>query len=165
MLAFSILQPTPFDSLALHRRYSCEQEKVVSATYDRRRDTLGRTLLRSCMCRACVPGQSIHAPNHADISFQTPPPPPPFAGSFTETLAGWAEAVVTGRARLGGIPVGIVATEGRLREKKCPADPADVSSHERIVQQVGWDGVGWSVWRVRSLFLCSDFSLSLHEGC
>ncbi|CAM9702436.1 unnamed protein product [Laminaria digitata] len=58
-------------------------------------------------------------------------------GSFTETLSGWAEAVVTGRARLGGIPVGIVATEGRLREKKCPADPADVSSHERIVQQAG----------------------------
>lgn len=53
-----------------------------------------------------------------------------------ETLSGWAEAVVTGRARLGGIPVGIVATEGRLREKKCPADPADMSSHERIVQQV-----------------------------
>lgn len=58
-------------------------------------------------------------------------------GSFTETLAGWAEAVVTGRARLGGIPVGIVATESRLREKKCPADPADMSSHERIVQQAG----------------------------
>lgn len=46
---------------------------------------------------------------------------------------------MTGRARLGGIPVGIVATEGRLREKKCPADPADVSSHERIVQQVRAD--------------------------
>lgn len=58
------------------------------------------------------------------------------SGSFTETLAEWAEAVVTGRARLGGIPVGVVATESRLREKKCPADPADMSSHERIVQQV-----------------------------
>lgn len=64
------------------------------------------------------------------------PPAPSLLGSFTETLAGWAEAVVTGRARLGGIPVGIVATEGRMREKNCPADPADVSSHERIVQQV-----------------------------
>lgn len=59
-----------------------------------------------------------------------------WSGSFTETLSGWAEAVVTGRARLGGIPVGVIATEGRLREKNCPADPADVSSHERIVQQV-----------------------------
>ncbi|CAN0311511.1 unnamed protein product [Ectocarpus sp. 13 AM-2016] len=58
-------------------------------------------------------------------------------GSFTETLSGWAEAVVTGRARLGGIPVGVIATEGRLREKNCPADPADVTSHERIVQQAG----------------------------
>lgn len=83
------------------------------------------------------------------------PNDPPFAGSFTETLAGWAEAVVTGRARLGGIPVGIVATEGRLREKNCPADPADVSSHERIVQQVcvcacvwlcvGFVALGWDL--------------------
>lgn len=71
------------------------------------------------------------------IVWVTSETPHPLAGSFTETLAGWAEAVVTGRARLGGIPVGIVATEGRLREKNCPADPADVSSHERIVQQVG----------------------------
>lgn len=33
--------------------------------------------------------------------------------------------------------MGVIATEGRLREKNCPADPADISSHERIVQQVG----------------------------
>lgn len=84
-------------------------------------------------------------------------------GSFTETLAGWAETVVTGRARLGGIPVGIVATEGRLREKKSPADPADLTSHERFVQQVGcnrrgiqlrviYDHVDSHVFRLFSLF-------------
>ncbi|MBA0677180.1 hypothetical protein Goari_018599, partial [Gossypium aridum] len=31
--------------------------------------------------------------------------------SFVETLEGWARTVVTGRAKLGGIPVGIVAVE------------------------------------------------------
>jgi acetyl-CoA carboxylase / biotin carboxylase 1 len=57
--------------------------------------------------------------------------------SFCETLAGWAETVVCGRARLGGIPLGVVITESRTREKKCPADPADLSSQEKIVQQAG----------------------------
>jgi hypothetical protein len=31
--------------------------------------------------------------------------------SFRETLAGWAKSVVVGRARLGGIPVGVIATQ------------------------------------------------------
>ncbi len=60
--------------------------------------------------------------------------------SFTETLAGWGKTVVTGRARLGGIPVGIVAAETRPVEKRTPADPADVSSRETLQQQAG------SVW-------------------
>ncbi len=60
--------------------------------------------------------------------------------SFTETLAGWGKTVVTGRARLGGIPVGIVAAETRPVEKRIPADPADVSSREMLQQQAG------SVW-------------------
>jgi acetyl-CoA carboxylase / biotin carboxylase 1 len=57
--------------------------------------------------------------------------------SFCETLAGWAETVVCGRARLGGIPLGVIITESRTREKKCPADPADLTSQEKIVQQAG----------------------------
>ena len=32
-------------------------------------------------------------------------------GSWTETLGGWGNTVVVGRARLGGIPVGIVSVE------------------------------------------------------
>ncbi len=60
--------------------------------------------------------------------------------SFTETLAGWGKTVVTGRARLGGLPVGIVAAETRPVEKRTPADPADVSSREMLQQQAG------SVW-------------------
>ena len=34
-------------------------------------------------------------------------------GSFQEYLAGWGKSVVTGRARLGGIPVGVIAVETR----------------------------------------------------
>ncbi len=60
--------------------------------------------------------------------------------SFTETLAGWGKTVVTGRARLGGLPVGIIAAETRPVQKRTPADPADVSSHEMLQQQAG------SVW-------------------
>ncbi len=40
-------------------------------------------------------------------------------GSFTELLSGWAMTVVTGRARLGGQPVGILAVETRAVEGPC----------------------------------------------
>eukprot|EP01117_Protostelium_nocturnum_P006363 TRINITY_DN2299_c0_g1_i1.p1 TRINITY_DN2299_c0_g1~~TRINITY_DN2299_c0_g1_i1.p1 ORF type:complete len:2212 (+),score=828.58 TRINITY_DN2299_c0_g1_i1:166-6801(+) len=58
-------------------------------------------------------------------------------GSFTETLAGWAKTVVTGRARLGGIPIGVIAVETRTVELIKPADPASLDSHEDIIQQAG----------------------------
>ena len=51
--------------------------------------------------------------------------------SFIETLAGWAKTVVVGRARLGGIPCGVIITETRTAEATTPADPADSSSQER----------------------------------
>ncbi|KAI9623844.1 hypothetical protein H4Q26_017120 [Puccinia striiformis f. sp. tritici PST-130] len=38
-------------------------------------------------------------------------------GSFQETLSGWAQTVVVGRARLGGIPMGCIAVETRTIEK------------------------------------------------
>lgn len=58
-------------------------------------------------------------------------------GSFTETLAGWAKTVVVGRARLGGIPMGVVITENRTAEAVKPADPADVTASEAVVQEAG----------------------------
>lgn len=57
-------------------------------------------------------------------------------GSFTETLAGWGKSVVTGRARLGGIPMGVIAVETRLMEQRVPADPADPESREAVLPQV-----------------------------
>lgn len=58
-------------------------------------------------------------------------------GSFTEYLGGWAKTVVVGRGRLGGIPIGVIVTENRTAEATKPADPADISSREKMVQQAG----------------------------
>lgn len=58
-------------------------------------------------------------------------------GSFVETLEGWAKTVVTGRAKLGGIPVGIVAVETQTMTQVIPADPGQLDSHERVVPQAG----------------------------
>jgi len=57
--------------------------------------------------------------------------------SWKEYLAGWGKSVVIGRARLGGIPMGVVAVETRLVEQVVPADPADVNSREAILPQAG----------------------------
>jgi acetyl-CoA carboxylase/biotin carboxylase 1 len=53
-------------------------------------------------------------------------------GSFEEALAGWAKTVVVGRARLGGIPIGVIATECRTVEQITPADPATPTSEEKV---------------------------------
>lgn len=58
-------------------------------------------------------------------------------GSFTETLSGWANTVVVGRARLGGIPVGVIAVETRPVEVIIPADPANMASEAQTVAQAG----------------------------
>uniref|UniRef100_A0A8C4MJV4 Acetyl-CoA carboxylase 1 n=1 Tax=Equus asinus asinus TaxID=83772 RepID=A0A8C4MJV4_EQUAS len=58
-------------------------------------------------------------------------------GSFREIMAPWAQTVVTGRARLGGIPVGVIAVETRMVEVVVPADPANLDSEAKIIQQAG----------------------------
>lgn len=57
--------------------------------------------------------------------------------SWHETLGGWGKTVVCGRARLGGIPLGVIAVETRTVEKVIPADPAVATSHETVIQQAG----------------------------
>lgn len=59
------------------------------------------------------------------------------SGSFTEVMAGWAKTVVVGRARLGGIPMGVIVTENRTVECSAPADPGDLTSSERKISQAG----------------------------
>ncbi|XP_072302602.1 acetyl-CoA carboxylase 1 isoform X3 [Eucyclogobius newberryi] len=58
-------------------------------------------------------------------------------GSFMEIMQPWAQSVVVGRARLGGIPTGVVAVETRSVELSIPADPANLDSEAKIIQQAG----------------------------
>ncbi len=53
-------------------------------------------------------------------------------GTFEEILKPWGQTVVTGRARLGGIPVGVIAVETRTVELNLPADPANLDSEARV---------------------------------
>lgn len=66
--------------------------------------------------------------------------------SFVETLGGWARTVVVGRARLGGIPMGVIAVETRSIENVTPADPANPDSIEQVSQEAG------GVWYPNSAF-------------
>lgn len=58
-------------------------------------------------------------------------------GSWKEYLSGWGKSVVMGRARLGGIPMGVIGVETRMVEQIVPADPADPLSREAILPQAG----------------------------
>ncbi|XP_076323761.1 acetyl-CoA carboxylase-like [Tachypleus tridentatus] len=58
-------------------------------------------------------------------------------GSFNEIMKPWAQTVVCGRARLGGIPVGVIAVETRTVEVAIPADPANLDSEAKLVSQAG----------------------------
>lgn len=58
--------------------------------------------------------------------------------SWTEYLADWAKTVVIGRARLGGIPVGIIAAETQTQKCITPPDPAlEDKSSEVCCTQAG----------------------------
>ncbi|XP_071925426.1 acetyl-CoA carboxylase 1-like isoform X1 [Coffea arabica] len=83
----------------------------------------------SCDPRAAICGASDGSGNWLGGIFDR--------DSFVETLEGWARTVVTGRAKLGGIPVGIVAVETQTMMQVIPADPGQLDSHERIVPQAG----------------------------
>ncbi|XP_028270699.1 acetyl-CoA carboxylase isoform X2 [Parambassis ranga] len=58
-------------------------------------------------------------------------------GSFMEITESWAQTVVVGRARLGGIPLGVIAVETRTVEVTIPADPANLDSESKVLQQAG----------------------------
>lgn len=52
--------------------------------------------------------------------------------SWSEIMHQWAQTVITGRARLGGIPVGVIAAETRMIEFTVPADPANANSEAKV---------------------------------
>ncbi len=78
--------------------------------------------------------------------------------SFVETLGGWARTVVVGRARLGGIPMGIVAVETRAVENITPADPANPDSFEQVTTEAG------GVWYPNSAFKTAQAINDFNHG-
>ncbi|GMH43409.1 hypothetical protein BSKO_11331 [Bryopsis sp. KO-2023] len=58
-------------------------------------------------------------------------------GSWTEAHTGWAETVITGRARLGGMPIGVIGVETQTVMKKIPADPGMPETSEQTIPQAG----------------------------
>ncbi|KAJ2784730.1 acetyl-coenzyme-A carboxylase [Coemansia javaensis] len=79
-------------------------------------------------------------------------------GSFVETLGGWARTVVTGRARLGGIPMGVIAVEARTVENIVPADPANPASEEQVLQEAG------TVWYPNSAYKTAQAIQDFNNG-
>jgi acetyl-CoA carboxylase carboxyltransferase component len=57
--------------------------------------------------------------------------------SFMEVMPDWGRTVITGRARLGGVPIGAVAVETRTVDKTIPADPAFASAQIAEESQAG----------------------------
>ncbi|KAI0480066.1 acetyl-CoA carboxylase [Xylariaceae sp. FL0804] len=78
--------------------------------------------------------------------------------SFVETLGGWARTVVVGRARLGGIPMGVIAVETRTVENVTPADPANPDSVEQVSNEAG------GVWYPNSAFKTAQAINDFNHG-
>ncbi|KAK6197910.1 acetyl-CoA carboxylase [Scheffersomyces amazonensis] len=78
--------------------------------------------------------------------------------SFQETLSGWAKGVVVGRARLGGIPIGVIGVETRAVENLYPADPANPDSTEVMIQEAG------QVWYPNSAFKTAQAINDFNNG-
>ena len=78
--------------------------------------------------------------------------------SFEEALGGWARTVVVGRARLGGIPVGVIGVETRSVENVTPADPANPDSIEQVTNEAG------GVWYPNSAFKTAQAIRDFNNG-
>ncbi|KAJ3053083.1 acetyl-coenzyme-A carboxylase [Rhizophlyctis rosea] len=78
--------------------------------------------------------------------------------SFTETLSGWAKGVIVARARLGGIPVGVISVETRSTETLIWADPADTKSQEQHIAEAG------QVWYPNSAYKTAQAINDFNKG-
>jgi acetyl-CoA carboxylase/biotin carboxylase 1 len=65
---------------------------------------------------------------------------------------------VVGRARLGGIPMGVVAVESRTVENVVPADPANADSTEQLLMEAG------GVWYPNSAYKTAQAINDFNKG-
>jgi len=79
-------------------------------------------------------------------------------GTFKEYLAGWGKSVIVGRAKLGGVPMGVIAVETRNMDRKIPADPANPASQEVVEPQAG------QVWFPDSAFKTATAIRDFNRG-
>ncbi|OAF72148.1 hypothetical protein A3Q56_00089 [Intoshia linei] len=77
--------------------------------------------------------------------------------SYIEIMDNWAKTVICGRARLGGIPVGVIITETRSISLSVPADPADMNSEETKTAYAG------QVWFPDSAFKTAQTVLDFNR--
>uniref|UniRef100_A0A1I7T0B6 acetyl-CoA carboxylase n=1 Tax=Caenorhabditis tropicalis TaxID=1561998 RepID=A0A1I7T0B6_9PELO len=71
-------------------------------------------------------------------------------GSFDEIRTSWAASIVTGRAKLNGMPVGVIASQWKLFEKRQLADESVDNGEETTVTRAG------QVWYPDSAFKTSQ---------
>lgn len=74
--------------------------------------------------------------------------------------SGWGKTVITGRARLGGISVGVIAVETRSVFVEIPADPAAPDSQAKCIQQAGQVWYPDSAYKVSFINFDYDYSCS-----
>ncbi|XP_042208168.1 acetyl-CoA carboxylase-like [Homarus americanus] len=90
-----------------------------------------------------TPGRASYDPRWLVNGRQSPSNPSEWESgffdknSFQEILEPWAQTVICGRARLGGIPVGVICVETRTVEFNLLADPANLDSEAKTVSQAG----------------------------
>ncbi|CAI4232601.1 unnamed protein product [Auanema sp. JU1783] len=72
------------------------------------------------------------------------------SGSFDEIMEEWAKTIIAGRARIGGVPIGVVSSELRNVKNVIPADPACPNSQEIEFHQAG------QVWYPDSAFKTAE---------
>ncbi|CAE7870852.1 HFA1, partial [Symbiodinium sp. KB8] len=80
------------------------------------------------------------------------------AGSWIEYLEGWGRTVIVGRARLGGMPMGVIAVETRSVDRLVPADPSNSESCE--VKETN----GGKVWFPDSAFKTAQALKDFNRG-
>merc|ERR1719331_1198544 len=78
--------------------------------------------------------------------------------SFKEYMGGWGKSVIAGRAKLGGLNVGVIAVETRLVQQRIPADPGNPDSREDVKPQAG------QVWYPDSAYKTAQAIQDFNKG-